>query len=101
MPAARANFSCGGGQFALHSRVPCCPNFVKYWLPPLLWMVIIYSGSSDAQSYHHTSTFFEPLMHWLFPSLSQVHVEFCHHLFRKCGHLTEYAMLCLLFWRAL
>ena len=24
-----------------------------------------------------------------------------HHLFRKCGHLTEYAILALLVWRAI
>ena len=28
-------------------------------------------------------------------------IEVIHYLFRKTGHLTEYALLALLFWRAL
>ena len=33
--------------------------------------------------------------------MSQEHVEQIHHLFRKCGHLTEYAILGLLLWRSI
>lgn len=33
--------------------------------------------------------------------MPQERVELIHHLFRKCGHLTEYAVLALLLWRAL
>jgi VanZ family protein len=33
--------------------------------------------------------------------LSQPTVERLHHLFRKCGHLTEYAVLALVLWRAI
>ncbi len=40
-------------------------------------------------------------MHWLFPHLSQAKVEALHHWFRKCGHLSEYAVLSLLLWRAI
>lgn len=32
--------------------------------------------------------------------MSQTRVEAVHHLFRKCAHLTEYAVLALLLWRA-
>jgi VanZ family protein len=74
--------------------------FLKYWLPVLLWMVVIFSASADAHSYEHSSRFVEPLLHWLFPGMSQVNVEKIHHLIRKCGHLTEYAVLALLLWRA-
>ena len=72
-----------------------------YWLPPALWMVLIFSASADTRSYQHSSALFEPLLHWLFPSLSPAHIEQIHHLFRKAGHLTEYALLALLLWRAL
>ena len=64
-------------------------------------MVVIFSASADSHSYQHSSTLFEPLLHWLFPAMSQDHVEQVHHLFRKCGHLTEYAILALLLWRAI
>ncbi len=33
--------------------------------------------------------------------MSQAHIELIHHLFRKVGHLTEYALLALLLWRAI
>src|SRR5665213_4485480 len=81
--------------------VPMLRTFLKYWLPVLLWMALIFSASADARSYQHSSTLFEPLLHWLFPQMLQPHVEMIHHAFRKCGHLTEYAVLALLLWRAI
>jgi VanZ family protein len=75
--------------------------FLKYWLPPLLWMALIFSASGDSHSYEHSSLFVEPFLHWLFPEMSQAHVEIIHHIIRKCGHLTEYAVLAVLMWRAL
>ncbi len=81
--------------------MPKLRNFLFYWLPPLLWMVLVFSASADRDSYRHSSTLFEPLLHWLFPALSQAHVELIHHAFRKGGHLTEFAILALLLWRAI
>src|SRR5277367_2003605 len=75
--------------------------FLKFWLPALLWMAVIFTASSDAHSYEHSSRFFEPLLHWLFPNMPQTEVDLIHHIFRKCAHLTEYAILALLLWRAL
>lgn len=76
-------------------------TFIKFWLPVLLWMTLIFSASSDAHSSEHSSRFFEPILHWLFPQMAQSRVDEIHHVFRKCGHLTEYAVLALLLWRAL
>lgn len=75
--------------------------FLKYWLPVLAWMALIFTGSSNAKSYQHSSLFVEPLLHWLFPHMPQTQVDEIHLLIRKCGHLTEYAVLALLLWRAL
>ena len=75
--------------------------FLKYWLPVLLWAVLIFSASAYSHSYEHSSRLVEPLLHWLFPGMSQVNVEKIHHLLRKCAHLTEYGILALLLWRAL
>ena len=44
---------------------------------------------------------FEPLLRWLFPNVAQPQIDELHHLFRKCCHLTEYAILALLVRRAL
>ncbi|MDR3456432.1 MAG: VanZ family protein [Verrucomicrobiae bacterium] len=76
-------------------------NFLRYWLPLLVWMVIIFTASSDADSAHHSSLIFEPIMRWLFPRMSAEHIGQFHHLFRKCCHLTEYAVFVLLAWRAI
>lgn len=64
-------------------------------------MAVIFIASSDAQSAHHSWIVLEPLLHWLFPQMSQTRVEQIHYLFRKSAHLTEYAVLALLFWRAI
>ncbi len=64
-------------------------------------MAVIFTGSSDAKSYEHSSLLVEPLLHWLFPHMTQAHVEQIHHLIRKGAHLAEYAVLALLLWRTL
>jgi len=89
------------GKSGFHRRVSKFANFAKYWLPPLLWMGIIFSASGDTNSYRHSSTLFEPLLHWLFPHLPQAQVETLHYYFRKCAHLSEYAILALLLRRAI
>ena len=76
-------------------------TFLKYWLPVLVWMAVIFTGSSDAHSYEHSSLIVEPFLHWLFPHMSQDNVARIHEGLRKCCHLTEYAILALLVWRAL
>jgi VanZ family protein len=75
--------------------------FLKYWLPVAIWMALIFSASGDSKSYQHTSRFFEPFLHWLFPQMPQAAVDYLHHLIRKTGHFTEYAVLALLLWRAI
>ena len=85
----------------LSLSVPNFRAFFKYWLPPIVWMVLIFSASSDAHSYEHSSRIIEPLLRWLFPQMPQARVELIHHIFRKCCHLGEYAVLALLLWRAL
>lgn len=74
--------------------------FIKYWLLPLGWMSLIFVGSSDSKSYEHSSRIIEPFLHWLFPHMSEDHIHLIHHVLRKCAHLTEYAVLGILLWRA-
>jgi VanZ family protein len=75
--------------------------FLRYWLPVICWMLVIFAASADSHSYQHSSTLFEPFVRWLFPHLPEPQVEQLHHYFRKCGHLSEYAILALLVWRAI
>jgi VanZ family protein len=76
-------------------------GFLKFWLPVLIWMAIIFTASSDSHSSEHSSRLFEPLLRWLFPHMPQDEIEAIHHGFRKCCHLAEYAILGLLVFRAL
>lgn len=75
-------------------------KLLQYWLPPVFWMTVIFSASCDAQSYQHSSTLVEPLLHWLFPRMPLEQVQLIHHLLRKCAHMMEYALLVWLLWRA-
>jgi VanZ family protein len=98
---AIAEIGCSPPQNGYSSRVPKLERFLVFWLPPLAWMVLIFSASADARSYQHSSLLFVPMLNWLFPRMSVEHVEMIHHMLRKCGHLTEFAILALLFWRAI
>jgi VanZ family protein len=89
----------------LSSRPPNAPRpiagFLRYWLPVLIWMAVVFSASADSKSYHHSSILFEPLMRWLFPHMSMFTLEQLHHVFRKTCHLGEYAVFAWLVWRAI
>jgi VanZ family protein len=75
--------------------------FFKYWLPVLFWMALIFSASSDVNSFAHSSRLIAPLLHWLFPQMPDDTVYLMVLIVRKCAHLTEYAVFALLLWRAL
>lgn len=51
-------------------------------------------------SFQHSSRIIGPLVHWLFPQLSKETIKEIVTVVRKCAHLTEYAILALLLWRA-
>jgi VanZ family protein len=74
---------------------------LKYWLPPLIWMAVIFSASADSKSTEHSSRCFEPLLRWLFPQMTPEHIGQIHYAFRKFCHLAEYAILAWLLWRAI
>lgn len=52
-------------------------------------------------SAEHTSRFLIPFLHWLKPDFSPEALAQVHFVLRKLGHVTEYAILAMLFWRAL
>jgi len=75
-------------------------HFLKYWVPAFVWMVLICIGSTDVVSAEHTSRFIVPLLRWLDPHLSWAAIDAIHTGIRKLGHVTEYAILAMLLWRA-
>jgi len=87
--------------YPVNSHVSNFKTFVNYWLPVLLCMALIFSASSDSNSSEHSSHLLEPILRWPFPYLVQTQIEAIHYIFRKCGHLAEFAVLALLLWRAI
>jgi VanZ family protein len=98
MPKSTKHFGMGSPSRSQPNNA--ISNLFRYWLPVAVWMSVIFSASADSKSYQHSSEFFEPLLRWLFPSLPPATVEMIHHIFRKSCHLTEYAILAWLCWRA-
>jgi VanZ family protein len=64
-------------------------------------MVLIFAGSTDVLSAEHTSRFLVPFLRWLDPHISFATIVNINLVLRKLGHLTEYAILAALLWRAL
>jgi VanZ family protein len=76
-------------------------SLFKYWLPVIAWAVFIFLGSTDLMSAEHTSRFLVPFLHWLNPDITLAAIAKIHFVIRKLGHVTEYAILVALLWRAL
>jgi len=83
-----------------HPRVADLRAFAKYWLPALVWMALIFIGSSTVGSTENTSRFLEPLLRWLVPDITVAGIHRVQVVVRKSGHLAEYAILAVLLWRA-
>ena len=64
-------------------------------------MLLIFLGSTDALSAEHTSRFLVPFLRWIDPTISAQAIAKIHLMLRKLGHITEYAVLTALLWRAL
>ena len=73
---------------------------LEYWLPPVVWMAVIMTVSSDIGSAEHTEHWVVPLLRLFAPWATAMQVEAMHGLVRKGGHLTEYALLAALWYRA-
>lgn len=75
-------------------------RFLKYWLPVLVWMICVFIGSTDLLSAEHTSRYIGPFLRWFAPDLSEATIASVQIIVRKCAHLTEYAILAGLLYRA-
>jgi VanZ family protein len=83
--------------FYLHNTMR---RLVLYWLPPVLWMGLIFWFSTDRFSSVETGSRFEEIVGWLAPGMEEASRLRLHHLFRKLGHLAEYGLLAMLWMRA-
>jgi VanZ family protein len=67
----------------------------------MVWMGLIFIGSTDVLSAEHTSRFLIPFLRWFDPQISWGAIIVAQTVVRKLGHLTEYAILAALLWHAL
>jgi VanZ family protein len=81
--------------------VPVLKSLLRYWGPVLAWMALIFAGSADTASGPHASRIIVPILRWLWPGISAEVLDLTVLFARKCAHVTEYAVLALLVWRAL
>src|SRR5689334_18678664 len=75
-------------------------RLLAYWLPVVLWMMVIFGFSTEAGSSRRTSRIIGPLLHWIYPAISDQTVGAIQLGIRKSAHVTEYAILAALLWRA-
>ena len=74
-------------------------NILTYWMPPLVWMIII-SPLNGLFTAENTSSIIEPILRWLFPLATPETVHSLHIFIRKISHFLEYALLTFLWFRA-
>ena len=74
---------------------------LKRWGPVVFWMAVIFSASADSGSVVHSSRILEPLCKWLWPNITFAQLELIKLIARKLAHMSEFALLALLFLRAL
>lgn len=64
-------------------------------------MIFIFIGSTDLLSEEHTSRFIGPFLRWFAPDVSDATIASIQLVVRKCAHVSEYAILAVLWCRAL
>ena len=76
-------------------------TFLKYWLPVVLLMTLMAGMSTGLGQVSNSSRIIGPILHWFVPDISPEMEGRIVFLIRKNAHVTEYAMLAALVWRAL
>jgi len=74
---------------------------LRYWLPVLIWMVLIFSASGDRKSSQTSSKLIAPIVKFFVPDISEARLQQIVFGVRKAAHVTEYAILSWLLARAL
>ncbi|MDB6027050.1 MAG: hypothetical protein JWM68_3273 [Verrucomicrobiales bacterium] len=63
-------------------------------------MIFIFAGSTNLLSSQRTSRFLGPFLLWIYPSITKAQLHEVQYFIRKCGHVSEYAVLGVLAWKA-
>jgi VanZ family protein len=76
-------------------------RFCRYVLPLLAWMAFIFVMSTRVGSSESTAGVFDAFFGWLLPALGPAGRTLVFLLWRKSGHVIEYAILAILAVRAI
>ncbi len=71
------------------------------WLPVVLGMGLIFGASTELMSSGRTSRYIGPVLRWFHPGITEQAIQRVQLVVRKGAHVTEYAILALLLYRAL
>ena len=82
------------------SKIQNPKSNMRYWVPPLLWMGIIFWFSTDTFSGSHTGSILDLLFRTIGVSIDPEVLARVHFIIRKTAHLAAYAILGLLLFRA-
>lgn len=86
-----------GGREAVDAPWPPAPppwaTRLRYWAVVLAWMALISYLSTDAFSAANTHRYLDPVLRWLFPSISNAELRDAHTVIRKSAHFTEFLVL--------
>ena len=75
-------------------------RYLKTCLPVFIWMAVIFFASTDIGSLRNTSRIVGPIVRWFKPAATESDIKLVQAIARKTGHVTEYAILAVLLWRA-
>ena len=76
-------------------------EFLRRWGPLCLWVMTISAFSTGAFSADETSQYIVPFLRWLLPGATIGTIQALHGVIRKGMHVTEFAVLALLWYRGL
>lgn len=74
-------------------------RWLKAYLPVVLWMSIIFIGSTDLGSSQRTSRIIGPFLRWFNPDVTDETIRAVQAVVRKGAHVTVYGVLAALVWR--
>jgi len=83
------------------SQARLASSRLRRWAPLILWMVLISVGSTDVLAADETSRFIVPFLRWLLPGATPATLDLLHGAIRKLGHVSEFAILAVLWYRSL
>lgn len=75
-------------------------KFLRFWLPPVVWMAVIFPVGNKALASSRLYQVFMALLYTVFPRIQEEAAGICYVVFRKSLHFIEYGILAWLLYRA-